>query len=100
VVGGDYERPEVAGATAAWTEDGGASWQACARDGMPYRSGVVWLDAAHVLAVGPQGASLSGDGGRTWTQFGADGYHAVAKGGDGSVWACGSDGRVARLVPR
>jgi photosystem II stability/assembly factor-like uncharacterized protein len=65
-------------------------------------------DAAYVsgrphtlVAVGEYGGTgashLSTDGGRTWTAFGA-GFHTVDCTPDGSCWAAGSVGRVARLV--
>jgi photosystem II stability/assembly factor-like uncharacterized protein len=40
VVGGDYERPDSSHGTAAFTSDGGATWQPAARFPRGYRSGV------------------------------------------------------------
>jgi hypothetical protein len=51
-----------------------------------------------VLAVGADGASISTDRGRSWRPFGAVGFHSIARGRDGAVFACGNGGRVARLV--
>lgn len=96
-VGGDYREPARADGTAAWTDDGGRAWHASSALG--YRSAVTWLDDGSALAVGPLGASITRDGGRTWSAFGETGFHAVARGSDGSVFACGSDGRIARLLP-
>lgn len=96
VVGGDYRQPERSEGTAAWTDDGGVTWHAADAGG--FRSAVCWLPDGGLLAVGSDGASWSGDGGATWQAFGALGFHAVACAGDGSVWACGSDGRAARLI--
>ena len=96
VVGGDYRQPLLTDGTAACTADGGASWQPADAGG--YRSAVVWLDDRQLLAVGPDGASRSVDGGRSWRAFGDAGFHSVAVARDGTVWACGSDGRVARLI--
>jgi len=62
-----------------------------------YRSCATWLDEERVLAVGERGASLSVDGGKTWQPFGESGFHTV-DGGGASVFACGSGGRIARLV--
>ncbi len=94
-VGGDYAQPEERAGTAAWSDDGGASWHAADAGG--YRSAALWLDDNRVLAVGSHGASLSIDGGETWRAFGKVGFHSLAKGRDGLVWACGADGRVAKL---
>lgn len=96
-VGGDYRQPQRADGTAAWSDDGGRTWHAAAGGAGGFRSAVVWLDDARLLAVGSHGASRSSDGGRTWSGFGDLGCHSLAIGGDGSVWACGADGRVARL---
>lgn len=95
-VGGDYAAPSRREGTAAWSDDGGATWHAA--DALGYRSAVLWLDARRLVAVGSHGASWSADGGRTWRPLGDEGWHALARGADGSVFACGSDGRVGRLV--
>ncbi|HEX5054483.1 MAG TPA: oxidoreductase [Planctomycetota bacterium] len=94
-VGGDYQEPAHSEGTAAWSNDGGATWQPAAAGG--YRSAAVWLAGDRVLAVGSHGASVSDDRGRTWRSFGEQGFHSVAIGRDASVFACGSGGRVARL---
>jgi photosystem II stability/assembly factor-like uncharacterized protein len=95
VVGGDYAVPARAMGTAAWTADGGRTWQPADAGG--YRSAVTWIDARSLVAVGSHGSSWSDDGGRTWRPFGAMGLHAVAVGRDGAVYACGADGRIRRL---
>ncbi len=96
-VGGDYAAAVDGIGTSTWTDDGGSTWHAGGTAG-GYRSGVVWLGGERFLAVGEAGASISADAGRSWRPFGAFGFHAVARGRDGSVVACGSGGRIARLV--
>lgn len=91
VVGGDYARPEAGGVTAAWTEDGGARWQAAPVPPAGYRSCVAWMDGVWVC-TGPGGTDLSRDGGRSWQPWLAEGYHVLAGG-----WAAGDRGRVQRL---
>ncbi|MFC4785609.1 WD40/YVTN/BNR-like repeat-containing protein [Nocardioides sp. MAHUQ-72] len=44
------------------------------------------------------GTSLSTDGGHSWTRISDTGYHALDCTRDGSCWAAGSGGRVARLA--
>ena len=44
------------------------------------------------------GTSVSSDGGHNWTQVSGTGFHAVDCTRDGSCWAAGGNGRVARLV--
>ncbi len=103
IVGGQYDEPELAGANAAWSDDGGASWQAARRPPSGYRSGVVWLPACgpRALAVGRAGCSLTQDGGRTWFDVpGDEGFYAVSAARNGDVFAVGADGRAARFVYR
>ncbi|MFK7742380.1 MAG: WD40/YVTN/BNR-like repeat-containing protein [Planctomycetota bacterium] len=98
VVGGDYQRPELREGSGARSFDGGKTFAAVDVGG--FRSAVVWLDdGQRALAVGSHGASTSQDAGATWQPFGSVGFHALAVAADGWVWACGSDGRVARIAP-
>ena len=97
-VGGDYANPDVHKASGAISSDGGDTWSVVDAGG--FRSAVVWFDAKSLLAVGSDGASWSFDSGRNWSPFGNIGFHALSKAADGSVWASGSNGRVARLMPR
>ena len=95
-VGGDYQRPQEREGTAAWSNDGGQSWHEA--DGLEFRSAVIWLDEESLLSVGSHGAGWSGDAGRSWASFCDYGFHCLSAGRDGSVWACGSDGRIGRLL--
>ena len=97
-VGGDYREPKSNKGTATWTADGGRSWRTVPGGAGGFRSAAIWLGPDEVLAVGSDGSSLSSDRGRSWLPFGKEGVHSVAMGRDGSVWACGSEGRVARLA--
>jgi photosystem II stability/assembly factor-like uncharacterized protein len=97
IVGGDYEDPLANEGTAAWSDDSGKTWHASETGAGGYRSCAAWLDTLRVLAVGSHGASISEDCGRTWRPFGDQGFHTVTALA-GEIWACGSDGRVARLV--
>lgn len=96
VVGGDYSEPQRGVGSAARSDDGGLTWHIA--DALGYRSAVQWLDDDLLLATGSHGASVSDDGGKTWRQFGELGFHSLAVAPDAAVWACGSDGRVARLI--
>src|SRR5690606_25562170 len=98
VVGGDYQDPPTGVGSAAVSMDGGLSFAAADAGG--FRSAVIWVDASLLLAVGSHGASWSNDGGQSWAPFGELGFHSLSLGRDGSIWASGSDGRVARLLLR
>lgn len=99
-VGGDFNAPDAAVRSAAWSADAGQTWQR-ARD-LPggYRSGASWVSHAHstVVAVGPTGSDVSRDGGRTWTGFDSASYDSVECTSGGACWASGDAGAAARLV--
>ncbi|TAH36835.1 MAG: oxidoreductase [Planctomycetota bacterium] len=89
IVGGDYRQPGQAVASAAWSEDGGATWHEARARG--YRSCAAWFGGAWV-ATGPEGTDVSRDDGRSWHAWLAEGFHAVHNG-----WAAGDRGRLRRV---
>jgi photosystem II stability/assembly factor-like uncharacterized protein len=95
--GGDYTRPDESAANLALTEDGGRSWKPAA--GLRgYRSAIVYASAIGMwIATGPPGTEWSEDG-RAWHALDGPGYHALSAAADGSVWAVGAEGRIARWV--
>jgi photosystem II stability/assembly factor-like uncharacterized protein len=105
VVGGDYKKETEATDNAALTRDGGATWT-LVRGLSGFRSAVAYLPGSRaplLIAVGPKGADLSRDDGRSWTALEAPGFHAFQFARNGkAAWAAGDDGRVARLaeIPR
>lgn len=100
-VGGDYEDPQSSRQNVARSQDGGQTWQAIG--GTPpagHRACVVHLPSwgPNVwLAIGRAGADLSTDDGESWQAFGDQGFYTLSVADDGSVWAAGDQGRVARL---
>jgi photosystem II stability/assembly factor-like uncharacterized protein len=100
VVGGDYRKENEAIDNAAMTNDGGVTW-AAVRGLSGFRSVVAYVPGttSDVVAVGPQGADYSTDGGRSWTPLGgASGLHTFAFAGRGRIgWGAGENGRIARL---
>ncbi|MFF5389357.1 YCF48-related protein [Streptomyces sp. NPDC013012] len=99
-VGGDYRKDQPSPRAAAVTSDAGRTWRAPAAPPPAYRSGVAWLPYGRTsaLAVGPTGTDLTTDGGRTWRTVDAGSYDTVDCTPDGSCWASGEQGRVARLA--
>jgi photosystem II stability/assembly factor-like uncharacterized protein len=99
-VGGDFAVPASAPDGAATTRDGGRTWQVARTVPGEYRSGAAWVPWRWntALAVGPTGSDISRDGGRTWTRFDTGSFDAVDCALDGTCWASGEQGRLARLI--
>lgn len=100
-VGGDFAEPTDGVDAVAVTRDG-RTWRN-AGDLEHLAEDAAYLPGrGHLLVVTGEsgtvmGTSLSGDGGRTWTKVSDTGWHALDCTTDGSCWAAGGAGRVARL---
>ena len=104
-VGGDYNKTTVDSQNIAVTDDGGSNWRA-PRTNRPrgFRSCVVKIppqgfDAAKTiwLTCGPSGCDWSSNG-EDWSALSDKGFHVLNVASDGSVWAAGSEGGIARMV--
>lgn len=99
-VGGDFSQPDLATGNAMISIDSGRTWS-LPKGNSPsgYRSGVLYFPRYHwLVAVGPNGSDFSKDVGENWTRFSDEGFHAVKMDHTkASVWASGSNGRIARL---
>nr|WP_315393836.1 YCF48-related protein [uncultured Duganella sp.] len=105
IVGGDYKREGAAVDNVAVTSDGGKTWSLVREKGLSgFRSAVKYLPGGggSLVAVGPSGADVSSDDGRTWTPlafpatvagFDAIGFAAGRK----TAWASGNKGALARV---
>ncbi|MBV8897196.1 MAG: glycosyl hydrolase [Acidobacteriaceae bacterium] len=92
-VGGDYKQPAKAANTAAWTSDGGATWQSATNFPSGYRSSVAWSQESRAwIAVGTNGSDISRDDGHTWKRIGAGDWNALSV-----PWAAGEKGLIASL---
>jgi photosystem II stability/assembly factor-like uncharacterized protein len=103
VVGGNYQKESEAVDNAAITSDGGATWTLVDGHGLSgFRSVVAWLPGAApaLVAIGPTGADWSSDDGRTWTSVQSEGFDTFSVAADGTGWAAGARGRIARLTRR
>ncbi len=96
-VGGDYEKADEKGGSAAWSKDDGLHWAAAS--GLPggYRSAVAFDRSAQAwLAVGPNGADVSRDDGKSWTALTGEtaaGWNAISL-----PFVVGPKGRVGRVM--
>jgi photosystem II stability/assembly factor-like uncharacterized protein len=102
VVGGDYAQEAAAVDNAAFTTDGGETWTLVRERGPSgFRSVVRHVPGTDStwLAVGPLGADLSTDDGRTWTPLAGQGYDTFSFApGQTFGWASGARGRIGKLL--
>jgi photosystem II stability/assembly factor-like uncharacterized protein len=100
-VGGDFAEPTDGVDAVATTRDG-RTWTN-AGDLAHLAEDAAYLPVRHhpLLVTGESGdvmgTSISLDGGRSWRQVSETGYHTLDCTDDGSCWAAGGKGRVARL---
>ena len=102
-VGGNYQDPEDGRHAAVFSQDGGRTWTAAAKQPNGYRSAVAYDAAAKAwIAVGPNGTDVSFDNGHTWREL-APYWKTDARDAD-TKWnalslpfAVGSNGRIGLL---
>lgn len=107
-VGGDYMQADKQEGNIALYDPQEKSWKK-PNGTLPggYRSSVIYLpesiqlklqgSVVRWICAGPNGCDASVDA-NTWTAMSKQPFHALAVAGDGSVWACGSQGRVGLLA--
>ncbi len=94
VVGGDYQQPNKAEGTAAYTSDGGRHWTAATHPPHGYRSAVAWDSKAKVwVAAGTNGSDVSRDDGKTWQSLDDGDWNALSL-----PFAVGPKGRIGKLT--
>ena len=95
-IGGDYQKPAVE-AELAVTSNGGKSWAVGGKTS--YVSGAAFVTNSNtVVAVGTPGTRVSHDRGVTWMTIDSVEYNAVAFAVDGTGFAVGPKGRIARIT--
>jgi photosystem II stability/assembly factor-like uncharacterized protein len=98
-VGGDYKQEADAIDNVAITADGGKTWS-LGKSLSGYRSVVAFAPRSKSswIAVGPRGADVSLDDGRTWQPFPGAGFHAFAFAPRTSTgWGVGERGSIGKL---
>jgi photosystem II stability/assembly factor-like uncharacterized protein len=101
LVGGDYRVPAGGDSNFAFSSDGGATWSDAVHAApRGYRSCVAPVPgrAGCWIAVGDSGSDFTVDDGQSWRRLGDRGYHVVGFAADGTGFAVGAGGRVARLM--
>jgi photosystem II stability/assembly factor-like uncharacterized protein len=101
VLGGVLSRMDDVTDNVAVTHDGGRTWTLAAP---PTFAGPVfgsaWVPNASrptLVAVGPKGAALTRDDGRTWAAIDTLSYWAVGFASARAGWAVGPNGRITRI---
>ena len=105
-VGGNYEDPNQAKETAAWSKDGGQHWTAATTPPHGYRCAVAYDAATKTwITVGPNGTDISTDDGRNWRALKPDPKFNDTPDADqhwnalSLPYAVGPHGRIATLRP-
>ena len=102
IVGGDYTKETEAMANVAVTDNGGISWS-LASGLSGFRSMVAyvpWTKRPNLIAIGPSGADVSSDDGRTWKPLEGSGFDTFSFAQSSRIgWAAGANGRIAKLTP-
>ncbi len=99
-VGGDYLETKRASGVAAYSLDGGKTWQLAAQQPGGYHSAVAHIDDGRWVTVGPNGEDISGDFGVHWKRTDSLNLNAMALLDIWTAWAVGPNGTIARFVNR
>ena len=97
-LGGDYKQPNRSYRNAAYSLDGGKTWQLAAQQPVGYRSAMAHIDDGRWVAVGPNGEDFSNDSGVHWKHTDSLNLNAVALLDVFTGWAVGPSGTIARFV--
>lgn len=101
VVGGPIGAPRTWSDNVAITADGGATWTLGGRPPFPGAIyGAVYVPHARtpmLVAVGPGGAAVSHDDGRTWAALDTVAYWSVGFASPSAGWAVGPRGRITKF---
>lgn len=99
VLGGDLSAQTEYLDTVARTADGGRTWRLGGRLPFPGAAyGAAYVPGSDALvAVGPGGAGVSRDDGRTWLLISDETFWGVAAASADAIWLVGPDGRIVRV---
>lgn len=101
IVGGTYDKPEFNENIAAFTSDGGKTWQPAEKMPAAYRSCVQFVSSQKnkfFLAIGKTGCDVSTDNGKNWQFIAENGFYIFrAIPGKTAGFAAGNDGRISRF---
>jgi len=98
VVGGDYKNDAQTGQHVYITMDKGKTWTLPIKPTRGLRECVEFLGDQNLIAIGPQGADTSNDGGMVWTPLSDEkGFHVVRKARDGSLTLAAGNSKISLI---
>ena len=101
IVGGTYDQPELNENIAAFTIDGGKTWQTSETMPKEYRSCVQFISNGKeklFFAIGKTGCDISIDGGKNWEFISENGYYTFRPiPGKLEGFVAGGDGRISKV---
>jgi photosystem II stability/assembly factor-like uncharacterized protein len=101
VVGGDYKNDTQTGQHVYVTLDRGKTWTLPIKPTRGLRECVEFLGDENLIAVGPQGADISNDGGMVWTSLSDEkGFHVVRKAKEGSLIIAAGNGKISLITKK
>ncbi len=96
VVGGDFKNDSLTGKHAYSTFDNGKTWVLPLRPTRGLRECVESVNNEYLIAIGPNGADSSNDGGFNWQPLSDErGFHVVRKARDGSLIIAAGNGKIS-----
>lgn len=101
IVGGDFQKPEMANDHHFYSSDGGKHWSKPTVAVRGYRECIEPVTKKTIIATGPGGTDISENNGRTWAALSdIKGLHVIRKARHGSlIIAAGSNGSVFIVSP-
>jgi photosystem II stability/assembly factor-like uncharacterized protein len=95
VTGGDYRVANGTSRVAAFSTDGGATWQLATSQPGGYRSTVAVLDGSTLVCAGPNGEDISTDAGKNWAHTDSTNLNSIVVLDAKNAWAAGARGTIA-----
>ncbi len=101
VVGGDFKNDTQTGNHVYCTDDDGKKWALPMRPTRGFRECIELMENDYVVAVGPQGADVSNDGGFNWQPLSDEkGFHVVRKARNGTLIIAAGNKEVAIITKK
>ena len=101
VTGGDFQADTLRSRHVFYTGDGGKSWTSPLKPTGGYRECVEFINGKTAIAIGPAGADISYDQGKSWIALNADkGFHVVRKARKGSLIVMAGNGKLRVATPK